>query len=87
MGILAKEEETLCNLAKIVPHSYVIGPHGEEAETVLSFAEVLRGVRSPGKRYLLNLSLCALCLKWKHVQKKGAKTEYDIVYESTYMSS
>jgi hypothetical protein len=85
-GILAKEEDPLRALAKIVPNSYYAGPHGEEPGMVLNVVEVLRGVCSPVKRDFLNLSICALCLKWKHVKQRGAKTEYNLVYESTYMA-
>jgi hypothetical protein len=54
---------------------------------VLNFVEVLCGPCSPGKRYLLNMSMCALVLKWRYTNKKGAKTDADKAYESTYVLS
>jgi hypothetical protein len=40
------------------------------------------------KRYLLNLSVCALCLKWKYSSnKKGATTDVGKEYESTVGST
>jgi hypothetical protein len=63
MGILSKEEERLCDLAQLVLNSYFVGAHGEEPEEVLNFVEVLHRPRSPGKRYLLNMYMCALVLK------------------------
>jgi hypothetical protein len=87
MAILSKEEEPLCDLAQMVPNSYFVGPHGEEPEEVLNFVEVRRGPRSPGKRYLLNISMCALVLKWRYTNKKGSGTDADKAYESTCVSS
>jgi hypothetical protein len=78
MEILSKED--------IPQNSYYVGEHGEEPEYVLKFISVLRGIRTPGKRYLLNLSLCALCLKWKYANKRGATSDADKEYESSYVS-
>jgi hypothetical protein len=61
--ILSKEDIPLCELAVMVHNSYYVGEHGEELKYVLKFISVLRGIRTPGKRYLVNLSLCALCIK------------------------
>jgi hypothetical protein len=75
MEILSKEDIPLCELAVMVQNSYYVGEHGEEPEYVLKFISVLRGTRTPGKRYLLNLFLCALCLKWKYANKRGATSD------------
>jgi hypothetical protein len=85
MDILSKEEIPLCELAVMVQNSYYVGEHGEEPEYVLKFISVLRDIRTLGKRYLLNLSLCALCLKWKYANKRGAKSDVDKEYESLYV--
>jgi hypothetical protein len=63
MDILSKEGIPLCEVAVMVQSSYYVGGDGEEPDYVLKFIWVLRGISTPGKRYLLNLSMCALCLK------------------------
>jgi hypothetical protein len=87
MDILSKEDELFCDLAQMILNSYYVGPHGKEPAEVLKFGDVLRGPRSPGKRYLLNMTLCALVLKWKYTNKKVAKSDADKAYESTYVSA
>jgi hypothetical protein len=86
MDILSKEDIPLSELVVMVQNSYYVGGHGEEPEYVLKFISVLRGIRTPGKRYLLNLSLCALCLKWKYVNKRGATSDANREYELSYVS-
>jgi hypothetical protein len=63
------------------------GGHGEEPEYVLKFVLVLHGLRAQCTRYyLINLSLCALRLKWKYMNKKCAASDSDKEYESSYVS-
>jgi hypothetical protein len=86
MDILSKEDIPLCELAAMVQNSYYVGEHGEEPEYVIKFISVLRSIRTPGKRYLMNLFLFALCLKWKYANKRGATSDADREYESSYVS-
>jgi hypothetical protein len=60
MDILPKEDIPLYELAFMVKNSYYVGGHAEEPEYVLKFISVLRGLHTPDKRYLINLSMCAL---------------------------
>jgi hypothetical protein len=58
----------------MVSNDRYVGEHGAELKYVLNSVHVLRGERTPGKRFLLNISICALPKKWKFKAKPGAKT-------------
>jgi hypothetical protein len=69
----------------IAPTELTQNEHGEEPKYVLKFISVMWGVLVPVNRYLINLSMCALCLKWKYVHTKGVRSDADTEYKSLYV--
>jgi hypothetical protein len=86
MLVLSKEDAPLNELPDMVPNDRCIGEHGAQPQFVYNFVRILRGDRTPGKRFLLNISICALVKKWRYEKKKGAKTEADKAYEPSYVA-
>jgi hypothetical protein len=86
MLVLSKEDAPLNELPDMVPNDRYIGEHGAKPQFVYNFIHILRGERTPGKRFLLNISICALVKKWRYEKKKGAKTEADKAYKPSYVA-
>jgi hypothetical protein len=70
----------------MAPNYRYIREHGAKPQFVYNFVHILRGERTPGKRFLLNISICALVKKWRYEKKKGSKTEADKAYETSYVA-
>jgi hypothetical protein len=77
MIVLLKEDAPLNELPHMVPNDCYIGEHGAEPQFVYNFIHILCDDRTPGKLFLLNISIYALVNKWKYKKKKGAKTKAD----------
>jgi hypothetical protein len=70
----------------MVPTDSYIREHCAEPQFVYNFICILRGNRTPGKRFLLNISICALVKKLRYEQKKGTTTGSDKAYEPSYVA-
>jgi hypothetical protein len=84
MIVLSKEDAPLNELPDMVPNDRYIREHGAKPQFVYNFVHILRGELTPGKRFLLNISICALFKKWRYEKNKGAKTKADKAYEPSY---
>jgi hypothetical protein len=70
----------------MVQNDHYVGEHSTEPQFVYNFIHILRGDRTLGKRFLLNISICALIKKWKYDNNPGAITEADKAYETSYVA-
>jgi hypothetical protein len=86
MLVLSKEDAPLNELPDMVPNDRYTREHGAKPQFVYNFVHILRGEQTPGKRLLLNISICALVKKWRYEKRKGAKTKADKAYEPSYVA-
>jgi hypothetical protein len=70
----------------MVPKDRYIGEHFAELQFVYNLIPILRGDRTPGKHFLLNISICALVKKWRYEKKKGANIKADKAYNPLYVA-